>query len=258
MAPVTDLPPEAAVLFRTEPAGFIASRDALVRDLREAGRDDDAATVKALRKPTVLVWALDQLAVRDPEGVADLLTAARDLRAAQQATLRSADAAGALRAAADARREVIGRLTAVAAQALGEVGTAGATRADAIAAALANASIDPDAGAALRAGTLREVPSEPAGFGDVFGLAAVPDPPRGAERSRSPEPDTAKLRRARDVAVETAAEDRGAADELARELAAARERVLALEVEHAAAEARALESEAAAGRAEKDLRSRSR
>jgi hypothetical protein len=253
MASMTELPPEAAELFRTEPAGFIAARDALVRELRDAGRDDDATVVKALRRPTVLVWALDQLAVRDPGGVADLLTAARDLRAAQQATLRSADAAGALRAATDARREVIGRLTAVAVGALGEVGSAGAAQADAIAAALANASIDPDAGAALQTGTLREVPSEPAGFGDVFGLAAVPDPPRRAGRTRAPTPDAAKLRRARDAAVKTAAKDRAAADKLARDLATARERVTTLEGAHAAAEARALESEAAARRADKEL-----
>jgi hypothetical protein len=37
--------------------GFVARRDALVKQLRAAKRTDDAGTVKALRKPRVNAWA---------------------------------------------------------------------------------------------------------------------------------------------------------------------------------------------------------
>src|SRR4051794_204349 len=75
--------PEAAIaLFRTPPDRFIAERDALVKELRAAGRDDDAATVKALRKPTATVWALNQLADREPDALSAVFEAGRLLRAA--------------------------------------------------------------------------------------------------------------------------------------------------------------------------------
>ena len=53
------LPDTAAALFRDTPERFIAARDALVARLREEGRTTEAAIVKALRKPTVVAWALD-------------------------------------------------------------------------------------------------------------------------------------------------------------------------------------------------------
>ena len=84
---VMDLPDEAAELFRVPPADFIAERDALVQRLRAEGRDADATAVKALRKPTTVVWALNQLAARDPDALAAVFEAGRDLQAAQQAAL---------------------------------------------------------------------------------------------------------------------------------------------------------------------------
>jgi hypothetical protein len=176
---VTDLPPEATELFRAEPAGFVAARDALVASLRHAGRDADAAAVKALRKPTLPVWALDQLAARDPGGLDRLLDAGAELRSAQQAAVSSAEAAERLRTATASRREVVASLTATAVEALTGIGAAGATQRDAIAEALERASIDLETGARLRAGTLTSLPAAPGGFGDVFGLAAVPDLPAG-------------------------------------------------------------------------------
>jgi hypothetical protein len=76
------LPDDAVALFRVRPEGFVVARDELVAELRAQGRDDDAASVKALRKPTLALWALNQLADRDPEGVGELLDAGRELRAA--------------------------------------------------------------------------------------------------------------------------------------------------------------------------------
>src|SRR3954462_5899039 len=77
------LPEDAIVLFRTPPDRFVAERDALVKELRAAGPDDDPAAGKALRKPTAAVWALNQLAARESGGLAALFEAGRALRAAQ-------------------------------------------------------------------------------------------------------------------------------------------------------------------------------
>ena len=161
MAGMSELPPEAADLYREPPAGFIAARDALAAELQRAGRDDDAGTVKELRKPTLPVWAVDQLAAREPKLVEQLLDAGGELRAAQQATLSSAEAAERLRTATAARREVVAKLTASAVAALGEIGAAGGTQADTIAAALESASIDTQAGERLRTGTLTSLPDAP-------------------------------------------------------------------------------------------------
>ena len=39
---------------------FVGERDALAKELRAAGRRDEAAAVKALTKPTVAAWAVNQ------------------------------------------------------------------------------------------------------------------------------------------------------------------------------------------------------
>ena len=63
---MSEPPAEAAALFRVEPSSFVSERDTLVKQLKADARDDDAAVVKALRKPTAVVWALNQLASRAP------------------------------------------------------------------------------------------------------------------------------------------------------------------------------------------------
>ncbi|HEX6131203.1 MAG TPA: hypothetical protein VF044_05700, partial [Actinomycetota bacterium] len=259
-----ELPAEAAALFREAPEGFVAARDALVRRLREDGRDDDAAAVKALRKPTAAVAALNQLAVRDPEGVHELLDAGSELRAAQQAALSSSRGAGRMREAAAARRDVVARLTAAATEALSDAGHAAATQEDRIRGALEAASVDPDVGARLRAGTLEGLPTEAPGFGDVFGLTAV-EGEAGGEGAGGARPrrrrgeagpdlaalraEVATLRRDRDAAARHAERDRRALDRLARELDEARARVRALEERHAEADAAAAASAPEAKRA---------
>src|SRR4051794_28627550 len=96
--------PEAAIaLFRTLPDRFVADRDALVKELRADGRDDDAAAVKALRKPTATVWALNQLADRQPDALAALFEAGRALRAAQSEAIAGSSSAALVEAGAGPR-----------------------------------------------------------------------------------------------------------------------------------------------------------
>ena len=176
MTPSEDqaLSDDAVALFREVPERFITARDALVARLRDEGRSAEAASVKALRKPTVVAWALDQLVVRDADGLQALLDAGAGVRAAQQAALSSKrGAADRLRASGAARRSAVADLAAVSIAALEEAGRGAGAHFDAIVRALEMCSIDPAAGAALAAGTLERPPVAGAGFGDVFGLTSL-------------------------------------------------------------------------------------
>ena len=108
---------DIGALYRESPEAFIAARDALVKRLRDEDRGQEAARVKALRKPTVPAWAVDQLAGLDPDGVEELLAAGATLRRAQREALSGGNA-DALRDATEARRSAVARLTRAAVDAL--------------------------------------------------------------------------------------------------------------------------------------------
>jgi len=246
-----DLPSEAAALFRVPPEGFIVERDALVQGLRAEGRNEDATAVKSLRKPTTLVWALNQLATREPDALADVFEAGRNLRAAQQTALAGKPSgAEELRVTTAARRDAVARARDAAVAILDEAGHRGAGQADAIATALEAASTDTASGAALAAGTLQRPPAAAAGLGfaELPTMTALSGGGAGKPAAKR---DTARRRKDRDAAQARARNRRSAADRLARQLAEARERVARLEREHAAAESGALAAETEAERAER-------
>lgn len=243
-------PPDAASLFRVAPEDFVRERDALARRLVEDGRADDAAAVKRLRKPTLALWSLNRLARDAPEDVAALLTAGGELRAAQQAAV-TGGGADRLRAATDERRAIVARLVDAAASALAGLGRDPTGLRDQLATALETASLDPVAGEALAAGLLTEVPSTPAGFGDVFGLSLVPADTTDAKPRRAETVDTAALAKEVERAERAARRDREAAERIATDLADARRRVADLEAAHEEAAARASASAMAAKRAAK-------
>jgi hypothetical protein len=250
---MSEIPSEAAALFQVEPDRFVAERDAVVKRLRGEGRDELARQVKALRKPTAVTWALNQLATREASGVERLFEAGRDLRAAQQAAL-SGGRGDDLVTAAASRRAAVAALTRVAVAALDDAGHRGATQSDTIATALEAASTDPAIGARLASGTLEKIPTAPAdlGFGDAPAFAAVAGG-RTEPAERTPRGDAARLRRERDAARKTAQTKRAAADRLAHQLDDLRERLGRLTDEHAAAESAALEAETEAERAARRL-----
>jgi hypothetical protein len=241
-------------LYREPLQGFVAARDAVVKDLRAAGRADEAASVKALRKPSVPAWALDQLADRDPKGVGELLDAGAEIRAAQRAALTSDRHADRLRDATAARRKVVDHLAALAADVLTEGGHSPTTHVDAIRATLEAASADPEVGERLLAGTLDRA-IESVGFGDMFGLHSVPDDetvgpePEAAEASIS-KGELGRLRRDRDAAARKAGQARESANRLSEQVEAMHQRLEELREKHAAAESRALELELEAKRAD--------
>jgi hypothetical protein len=280
VTPAGSLFDDAISLFREAPEDFIAARDHLVAELLERGHGDDAKVVKALRKPTVVAWALNQLAVRDPGGVQSLLDSGAEVRAAQQAALSSKrGATDRLQAAGAARRGAIARLNAVATAALAEAGRSPQAHTAEIARALETCSVDVEAGAALASGTLERPPAATPGFGDVFGLTSL----QGGAENESPDPDdhaalstgtnkpparaktgatdttehraeVAGLRRDRDALARLAKRSRQAADGFAHELEGMRKRLEVVERKHADAASAAGEAETKLGRAEKALR----
>lgn len=91
---------------------FVARRDELARSLRAAGRREDARTVKAIRKPRRLAWALDVVSFEEPAKVDDVANAVA-------ATMKAQSGDGDLRASLASLRDSVHDL-AVTAVRLGE------------------------------------------------------------------------------------------------------------------------------------------
>ncbi len=89
-----DLEAELEPLLTVTPGEFVSTRNALVKTLRAAGRKDDAAAVAALRRPSVVDWALNTVASDSPDVVDSVAQAATRLRQAQEAVLGDAGDAG--------------------------------------------------------------------------------------------------------------------------------------------------------------------
>src|SRR5947209_6156646 len=70
-------------LFDVPPDEFIAARNALVKELRGAGKADAAPEIAALRKPSPVVWAVNHVARSEPARIEALLDATAQLRHAQ-------------------------------------------------------------------------------------------------------------------------------------------------------------------------------
>jgi hypothetical protein len=142
---------------------FTSARNAAAKDLARQGRPEAAAGVRALPKPTVASWALNQLARRHPDVVADVEHRGRELRRAQQRAL-AGDAAS-LRDARPALEAVLERAADLAMELLAGAGhrASDVHRARAEATLRAGATQE-DPGRRLRAGTLAQ-DLNPVGFG---------------------------------------------------------------------------------------------
>src|SRR3954471_1433642 len=77
-------------LYEVPLSEFVAARDRLARDLKKAGRAEDAAAVKAMPKPTPSAWALNQTARHDPQTMGQFLEASDALEKAQTSGGRAA------------------------------------------------------------------------------------------------------------------------------------------------------------------------
>ncbi|HEX3202067.1 MAG TPA: hypothetical protein VHW42_09060, partial [Actinomycetes bacterium] len=151
-------------LFGLPPEEFVATRDEVARRLRREGDTEAARRVKALRRPSLSAWAVNQLARSQQRALEGLLVAGERLRAAHQAALAGGDAAD-LRAATRAEREAVAGLVSAALDRLREAGhpTTETTR-DRIAATLHAGAASPEAADLVRHGRLT-ADLDPSGFG---------------------------------------------------------------------------------------------
>lgn len=98
-------------LFRLPLDEFTAARNALANTLKAAGRADAAARVKALPKPPLSAWAVNQLYWRHRKTFDTLLAAGERFRRVQARSLRAAGKGDALREAMEERRLALADLT---------------------------------------------------------------------------------------------------------------------------------------------------
>jgi hypothetical protein len=174
----------AAELYGLPLEEFTPARDALARELRLAGKKEAAEEVRALRKPPVFVWAINQAARRQPQVARALVKAGAELRKAQRGAV-SGRKSGGLADASRAHRALVDELTGAAHEALEERGGVSPAVLTKVAQTLRAASVDKEASKALIAGTLAG-DVEQVGFGPL--LSAVPSRPRRARTPPTPKP----------------------------------------------------------------------
>jgi hypothetical protein len=172
---------------------FTQGRDELARRLSKEGKRKDANAVKALRKPTVAAWALNQIARRRAADVKRLLAAGKRLRKAHEALLRGGNRA-ALQDASAAERELVDELARDATALAAEAGAAsGATLDERIRNTLHAAALDEETAAELAAGRLVRDREAVGSFGEA---AVAPRPAKDTRSARRSEREDSKGTRA--------------------------------------------------------------
>jgi hypothetical protein len=185
---------EADKLYGLPMEDFVAQRDALAKRLRAEGRRAEADEVKALRKPSVAAWAVNQVVRSQPKEARALWKAGDDLIGAQEALLAGKGDAAALRTAVeDERAAVDGLLEAARGLLTGEGRDLGETTIERVRETLHAGAIDAEAREDVAAGrAVRE--RAHAGLGP-FG--AAPEAAPAARRSGGAARTPAKLPKAR-------------------------------------------------------------
>lgn len=231
---VPDVDEELERLYGLPLEEFTAARDDLGKRMRAAGLRDQADQVKALSKPPVSAWAVNQLARKHPDEVAALAQAGEQLAAAQAEALGS----GGRERFADARDEHaaaltrIGRLIAPLLRDAGRPATQATT--ERALRTLRAASLDEGARPHLVAGRLQD-DVEAGGFSLLAGVELPTRPRAHGKRPDTGREELTALRQELKEARGTAREVRKRAAAEARAAKQARER--ADRAEEVAAEA---------------------
>lgn len=213
-----------AELYSSPLEEFTERRNSLAKQMKDAGRADEAARLKDLRKPKLSAWAVNQL-VHGEGGKLDELFAVTDEAA-------TASDAKELRDIGSRRQKLIRALSDIASRRLVYAGHSASANTMQEVVQTLQATAEPEARAAVLRGDLVE-PLAPTGFSFGLDLGDVSEPEE--------EPiDREAERRAREI------------EELTRQLKeakkAARDKRLAADRERARAE----RSEADAAKAERD------
>ena len=170
LAAVPNLESELDGLYALPLEQFTKARNDLATRLRKAHQDDVAAAVRALKKPSTVAWAANQLARDQPKQVDTLLHAAEQLRDAQQRSLGGKASAAEVNDASAAEREALRALLGSARTALGARATAPLL--ERLSQTLRAAAIDETARTLLQRGRLTEE-MKAIGFGPLEAVAPV-------------------------------------------------------------------------------------
>ncbi len=185
-------------LFALDPNAFVAARDQLARELRGDGDKEAARAVKALRRPSVPVWALNQVARTQAGAIGAALETNEAARRAQTDVVNGAEPS-VLRAALGERRAAFDAVLAHAAATIDDSGRSSTSYerelADTLNAVVANAT----SAEQLRVGRLATVPAGEEADADLFAGLPEPTQPFARRREKSDE-DAAEVKRELDAA----------------------------------------------------------
>lgn len=181
-------------LYDATPDDFVAERKRLAKELKAAGRAEDAVELTKVRKPTVAAWALNRLARDHRRDVDLLLDSGHRMRTAQAGVLRG-EAREAFEQAQRTERETIARLVREAERLLGG---ASSNVVEQISASLHAAAVSEVGREVLAAGRFTQ-PLSLEGFDALAGLAPPP-----SKRAPKPKPSrsTEELKEARAALAE--------------------------------------------------------
>jgi hypothetical protein len=171
---MADLSEHARQVLGAAPEEFVAERDRIARELRQAGRDEEARAIAALRKPSAVVLAVNRAARDRPQASRDAVRSAEEVAKTQL----SGDA----EKYAEARQDLdvaLALLAEVAVAQLSRTKPATESMRRRVAELLRSAVADPDARAALGRGVLQEE-------GDAAGFSAFAamSPPAAKRRTK--------------------------------------------------------------------------
>lgn len=100
-------------LFQLTPPEFVTARNTLAAELKKAGREKDAATVKSIAKPSISAWTVNQLYWRHRQAFDALLETGERFRQAQ--TRRLAGSGTDIRRLLNERRDTLSEMSRLAA-----------------------------------------------------------------------------------------------------------------------------------------------
>jgi hypothetical protein len=113
-----ELDDDLDALFKLPLAEFTDARNTLAARLKKSGRGDEAALVKALAKPPVSAWAVNQLYWNHREAFDRLIASGERFHKAQTSAAKAGDTRGTL----DARREALTHLSDLSESVLRDAG----------------------------------------------------------------------------------------------------------------------------------------
>lgn len=208
---------DAAELYALPLERFVPERNARARDLRTAGRRDEAAAVAALRKPSVAARAVNRLAREHRRELRELFTAGDALSEVQSSVLAGRADGRALGEAAERERAAVSALVDAARALLAAEGLAvSASVLERVGETLHAAALDDDAREPVDEGRLEhELRHVGLGMGAGGGGGAAPARGKPAARRRASARDEAKVRKRAEAQQRADAQERAEAHEQA-------------------------------------------